>query len=84
MKLTWKRTVIAGDELHHDFCAYADNIAVARIKRSQDAEHRTFWSVNFHIGSAASDACLTRQDAIQWVEHQFALFLAGHAGIEQK
>ena len=37
MKLTWKRTVITGDELHHDFWAYVDNIGIARIMQDRDA-----------------------------------------------
>ena len=37
--------------------------------RDQDAEHQSLWSVNFHIGDATSDSCLThlaRLNADDW------------------
>ncbi|NTS30628.1 hypothetical protein HQ945_05120 [Phyllobacterium sp. BT25] len=80
MHITWKRTIIGGDELSHDFCAYVENIPIARIMRDHDVDHRILWSVNFHIGDAASDSCLIRREAIEWVEHRFAHFLTTEAG----
>lgn len=41
MQLTWKRTMIPGEALHHDFCAYAENVPVARIMQDRDADHQT-------------------------------------------
>ena len=82
MHINWKRTVIGGEELHHDFCAYVENINIARIMRDQDADHSTLWKVHFHIGNATSEACLSRREAIEWVEHRFASFLETEAGKE--
>ncbi len=79
--LTWKRTVIGGDELNHDFCAVVDgNITIARIFRSQDSSSQPVWSANMQIGNASSEACLSRQDAIGWVEQRFAHFLTTEKG----
>lgn len=80
MQLIWKRTTIGGEELHHDFCAYVENINIARIMREKDADHRDFWNVHFHVGDAVSDSCLTRRDAIEWVETRFVDFLSTEAG----
>jgi len=79
-QIVWKRTVIGGDELHHDFCAYVENINIARIYRTKDSDGRFVWSVNMQIGDALSESCLTRQDAIEWVEHRFAAFLLTELG----
>ncbi len=81
MQITWKRTKIGGDELRHDFCAHVDgNITIARIYRTTDADNQDVWSVNMQVGSAATDTCLTRLDAIQMVEHRLAHFLTTEAG----
>lgn len=67
--------------MHHDFCAYVDgNINVARIFRHRDASGQNVWSVNMQIGDASGESCLTRQDAIEWVEHRFAAFLQTELG----
>ncbi|NTS29753.1 hypothetical protein HQ945_00655 [Phyllobacterium sp. BT25] len=80
MHITWKRTVIGGDELPYDFCAYVENITIARIFRNKDSDHLSVWSVNMQIGNAATDSCLTRRKAIEWVEHRFAHFSTTEAG----
>lgn len=81
MHITWKRTVIGGDELGHDFCAVVDgNITIARIFRSQDSVSQSVWSVNMQIGNASSESCLSRQDAIGWVEQSLAHFLTTERG----
>ena len=80
MHITWKRTVIGGDELPYDFCAYIENITIARIYRSKDANGISIWSVNMQIGDATSDTCLTREDAIQMVEQRLAHFLTTERG----
>ncbi|SDP92633.1 hypothetical protein SAMN05428967_4489 [Phyllobacterium sp. YR620] len=80
MHITWKRTLIGGDELHHDFCAYVENITIARIYRTTDADNQDVWSVNMQIGNATTDTCLTREDAILMVEHRLAHFLKTEAG----
>ncbi|NTS31350.1 hypothetical protein HQ945_08795 [Phyllobacterium sp. BT25] len=80
MHITWKRTVIGGDELPYDFCAYVENITIARIYRSKDSSGVSIWSVNMQIGDATSDTCWTRLDAIQMVEQRLAHFLTTERG----
>ena len=80
MKIIWRRTRIGGEELPHDFCADVENVTIARIYRNKDSNGVTVWSVNMQIGDAATDSCLTRREAIEWVEHRFAHFLTTEAG----
>ncbi|SFI48493.1 hypothetical protein SAMN04515648_0090 [Phyllobacterium sp. CL33Tsu] len=80
MHITWKRRVIGRDELPYDFCAYVENITIARIFRNRDSDNLSVWSVKMQIGNAATDSCLTMREAIDWVEHRFAHFLTTEAG----
>lgn len=77
-QITWRRTNLGGEELHHDFCANVDgNINVARILLEHDSERRPVWSCNMAI-NGASATCLTRSEAITWVEMQLDQFIEAH------
>ncbi|WP_106711793.1 hypothetical protein [Phyllobacterium brassicacearum] len=60
MHIAWKRTVIGGEELRYDFCAYVvGNINIARIYRTKDPDGHFVWSVNMTIGDSFSRLCNT-------------------------
>ena len=81
--LQWRRTVIGDDKLRHDFCAYVENITVARIFRTKLSESESGWSVNMQVGYPPFNGMsLTREDAILTVENEFARFLETDAGKE--
>lgn len=77
-QITWRRTVIGGEPLHHDFCAYVDgNVNVARLLLEYDSDRNRVWSCNMAI-NGASETCLTRSEAITWIETQLDDFIAAH------
>ena len=83
MILEWKRTVIGEKELHHDFCAYVDNINIARIFRTKMSAGEPVWSVNMQIGLPPfSGISLTRSEAILCLEDELARFLETEDGKE--
>src|SRR5689334_13186037 len=53
-----ERIVIGGDELSHDYCAYVENITIARIYGSKDTSGGPIWSFNMMMGDAPLDTCL--------------------------
>jgi hypothetical protein len=81
-ELKWRRTQIGGVDHLHDFCAYVDNINVARIYRQKDSEGVPIWSIDLVIGDGFSGSSLTRREAIIAVEHQLARFLDTERGKE--
>jgi hypothetical protein len=75
-EITWRRSIIGGEPLHHDFCACVDgNINIARIMLAYDSDRRPVWSCNMVIGNGASETCLSRREAIMWVEIQLRQFI---------
>lgn len=78
-EIAWRRTVIGGDELHHDFCAVVDgNIAIARIYRAKIANNEVVWSAHMLIGHGGGSSIPTRRDVISWVEDQLMCFVEAH------
>jgi hypothetical protein len=79
-KIAWRRTIIGGDELHHDFCALVDgNITIARIYRAKIANNEVVWSAHMLVGHGGGSSIPTRRDAILWVEDQFIRFVEAHS-----
>ena len=78
--LVWKRTEIGGEELRHDFCAYVENILIARILRQTISENRVVWTVAMQVGDAIGSSSQSRREAILCVENEFARFLESDAG----
>lgn len=70
LTITWKRTVIGGDTLHHDFVAEADGQDIGRIMRFQYGQQKGQWSWNFHLGHSdfryrdVAGQVLTRREAV--------------------
>ncbi len=50
MKITWRRTVIGREPLHHDFCAYVDgNVSIGRVLLEYESDRKRVWSYNMAI-----------------------------------
>jgi hypothetical protein len=49
-EITWRRTVIGGAALHHDFCAEVDGTIIGRIRRPGHGQLKNPWEFNFQLG----------------------------------
>lgn len=82
MSITWKRTVIGGETLHHDFCAEADGQTVGRIRRHEHGEQKGEWEWNFHLGHSdfryrnVGGQELTRRHAIEKIVAAYEDYLS--------
>lgn len=81
MTITWIRTVIGGEPLHHDFCAEADGENIGRIRMFEHGPQKGEWEWNFHLGHSdfryrdVGGVELTRQEAIDKIKAAYADYL---------